>query len=42
MALVTILVFDLHNWESLCPGSTPFGYKMARISVSDCPEVPGI
>ena len=31
---------DLHKWEALCPCATPFDYKMARISLSDCPDVP--
>ena len=31
---------DLHKWEQLCPCSTPFDYKMPKLSLVDSPEIP--
>ena len=31
---------ELNKWEQLCPCSTPFDYKMPRISLDDCPALP--
>ena len=30
---------DLHKWEQLCPCSTPFDYKMPKLSLVDSPEI---
>jgi hypothetical protein len=33
---------DLHKWEQLCPCSTPFDYKMPKLSIVDSPEIPDL
>ena len=30
----------LHKWEQLCPCSTPFDYKMPKLSLVDSPAIP--
>jgi hypothetical protein len=32
----------LHKWEQLCPCSTPFDYKMPKISIADSPALPDL
>jgi hypothetical protein len=33
---------ELHKWEQLCPCSTPFDYKMPKLSLVDSPSQPDL